>query len=259
MLDAVAPPDAFTLRHGVVMPAWSFVTDPTARKALAASMVVAGWPQKWSGLSAAEDRVWQAVLLAFARSGQAPNPHQLSTATDIHDLTVISVLHELRARDLVVLDACGSAVTAAYPFCSWVTGHRVRLGEQATIHSLCAIDALGTGAMLGCDTVVESTCHGCGAPIRIETRDRGHVLGHVAPDAAVVWSGVKYAGGCAATSGCTSKVFFCSDEHLTASDKGAGLEGVGFRLSVNAAMQVGKALFVPMLAEPLSHAGGGRS
>jgi len=256
MPNALASPDAFTLRPGVVMPAWPFVTDPTAVEALAASMVVAGRAQKWSGLRAAEDRVLQATLLAFARSGQAPDLHQLSIATDMDDVLVASVLHALRFRDLVVLDACGTAVTAAYPFCSWATGHRVRLGEQATVHSLCAIDALGTGAMLGCETVIRSTCHGCGAPIRIETRDQGHMLGHVAPDAAVVWSGVNYADGCAATSGCTSKVFFCSDEHLTANQKSANLDGAGFRLSMDAALQVGKALFVPMLAGLASQAGG---
>jgi len=259
MLDALASSDAFALRPGVMMPAWPFVTDATAGEALTASMVVAGRAQKWSGLSAAEDCIWQAILLTFARSGQAPDLHQLSIVTDMDDVSVASVLHGLRSRDLVVLGACGTAVTAAYPFCSWATGHRVRLGEQATVHSLCAIDALGTGAMLGCDIVIESACHGCGAPIRIEMRDRGHVLGHVTPDAAVVWSGVKYAGGCAATSGCTSKVFFCSDEHLTTWHNSPSLDGAGLRLSMDAALQVGKALFVPMLAGLASQAGGDRS
>jgi len=219
MLDALASRDAFTLRPGVGMPAWSFVTNGTAGEALTASMVVASRAQKWSGLSAVEDRVWQAILLAFAHSGQAPDLHQLSIATDMDSISVASILNGLRARDLVVLDACGTAVTAAYPFCSWATGHQVRPGEQSTVYSLCAIDALGTGAMLGCDTVIESTCHSCGSPIRIETRDRGHVLGRVTPDTALVWSSVQYANGCAATSGCTSKVFFCSDEHLTASNR----------------------------------------
>lgn len=255
MPDALAPPDAFLLRPGVAMPAWSFVTDPAAREALSASMAVAGRARKWSGLSAVEDQVWQAVLSGFARSGQAPDVTRLAAATDLDASAVAPVLRALQRRDLIVLDAGGAAVTAAYPFCAWDTGHRVRLDGMAAVHSLCAIDALGAGAMLGCDALIESSCRGCGAPIRIETRDRGHALGPVAPGTAVVWSGMKYAGGCAATSGCTAKAFFCSDEHLAAWRERAEPGGAGFRLSMEAALQVGKALFVPMLANSGNHAG----
>lgn len=251
--------DAFMLRPGVMMPDWSLVADPTAREVLAASMAVAGRAQKWSGLTAVEDRVWQAILLGFAHAGHAPNPARLGLDTGLDGATVASVLHALRTRDLLVLDAGSLAVTAVYPFCTWVTGHRVLLEERAGVHSLCAIDALGAGAMLGCDTIIESTCRGCGAPVQIETWDRGHALGRVTPDAAVVWSGIKYADGCAATSGCTAKAFLCSDEHLTAWRERSDPGGAGFRLSMEAALQVGMALFVPMLAMPPSQADAGRS
>ena len=242
--------DAFVLRPGVMMPDWSLIADPTAREALAASMAVAGRAQKWSGLTAVEDRVWQAILLGLAHDGQAPDPVGLGTSTGLDGITVTSVLHALRSRDLVVLDAGSLVVTAAYPFCTWVTGHRVLLEERAAVHSLCAIDALGAGAMLRRDTIIESTCRGCGAPVQIETHGRGRALGRVTPDAAVVWSGIKYAGGCAATSGCVAKAFFCSDEHLTAWRERSDPDGVGFRLPMEAALQVGMALFVPMLAMP---------
>ena len=39
---AVIGRTAFLLRHGVLMPEWSFVTDPAAREALGASMAEAG-------------------------------------------------------------------------------------------------------------------------------------------------------------------------------------------------------------------------
>ena len=256
MHEASVHADAFVLRPGVMMPDWSLVADPTAREALAASMAVAGRAQKWSGLTTAEDRVWQTILLGFARSGQAPDLVQLSDATGRDGTVIASVLHALRTRDLVVLDAEG--VTAAYPFCSWVTGHRVLLEEWAAVHSLCAIDALGAGAMLRRDTIIESTCRGCGAPVRIGTHGRGRALGRVTPDAAVVWSGIKYADGCAATSGCTAKAFFCSDEHLTAWRERSDPDGVGFRLPMEAALQVGMALFVPMLAMPPAQVDAGR-
>ncbi len=140
-------------------------------------------------------------------------------------------------------------MTAAYPFCAWDTGHRVRLGGTGTtVGSLCAIDALGAGAMLGCDTAIESSCRGCGTPIRITTRDGGHALHSVSPTAALVWAGTLYADGCSATSGCTVKAFFCSDGHLAAWRGRTDPDSTGFRLSVEAALQVGKALFVPMLA-----------
>ena len=243
--------EAFTLRPGVTMPEWSFVTDPAARRALAANMAVAGRAQKWSGLGAVEDRVWQAILRGFARLGEAPDPAYLSAATDLDDAVLTSILQSLRRRDLVVLD--GGAVTAAYPFCAWETGHRVHLEGGTVVPSLCAIDALGTGAMLGCDTLIESTCRGCGTPLRITTRDRGRALASVEPAAAVVWSGISYAGGCGATSGCTAKVFFCSDEHLAAWRERTDPDAAGFRLSLDATLQAGKALFVPMLARPAPH------
>nr|WP_256476215.1 organomercurial lyase [Siccirubricoccus soli] len=211
-------------------------------------MVVARRAEKWSGLSTTEDRVWQAVLRGFARSGAAPEVAWLAAGTGQDEPAVAEVLRALRRRDLVVLDEHGTAVTAAYPFSARETGHRVRLDGLAEVHALCAIDALGMGAMLGCDTAVESSCPECGAPIRIATRDKGCALASAAPSAAVVWAGIRYADGCGATSGCTVKLFFYSDEHLAAWRQRVDPGGAGFRLSVEAALQVGKGLFVPMLA-----------
>lgn len=239
---------AFALRPGVLMPDWSLTTEPAARDALAASMVAAQRAEKWSDLSAAEDRVWRAVLHGFARSGAAPDMARLAAGTGLAEPTVGEILRALQRRDLVVLDERGTAVTAAYPFSARETGHRVRMDKLAAVYALCAIDALGMGAMLSCDTAVESSCPECGAPIRIATRDRGRALASVAPASAVVWAGIRYADGCGATSGCTVKLFFCSDEHLAAWRARVDPGGAGFRLSMEAALQVGKGLFVPMLA-----------
>lgn len=239
---------AFALRPGVLMPDWSLVTGPTAREALAASMVSARRAEKWSGLDAAEDRVWRAVLHGFARSGAAPETARLATGTGLDGPAVAGVLRALRRRDLVVLDERGTTVTAAYPFSARETGHRVRLDGLAAVHALCAIDALGMGAMLGCDTAIESSCPECGMPIRITTRDKGRALASATPATAAVWAGIRYADGCGATSGCTVKLFFCSDEHLAAWRQRVDPGGAGFQLSVEAALQVGKGLFVPMLA-----------
>ncbi|MBU8541937.1 alkylmercury lyase family protein [Falsiroseomonas tokyonensis] len=240
--------ESFALRPGVPMPDWSPITDPTAREALAASMVVARRAEKWSGLNTTEDRIWQAVLRGFARSGAASDAARLAAGTGLDEPAVVEVLRKLQRRDLVVLDERGTAVTAAYPFSARETGHRVRLDGLAAVHALCAIDALGLGAMLGCNTAIESSCPECGMPIGITTRDKGRALASATPATAVAWTGIRYADGCGATSGCTVKVFLCSDEHLTAWRQRVDPGGAGFRLSLEAALQVGKGLFVPMLA-----------
>lgn len=68
-----------------------------------------------------------------------------------------------------------------------------------------------------------------------------------------MWSGIRYAGNCSATSGCRIKVFACSDAHLHAWRARAAVGVPGFRLTMAAALQVGTALFVPMLALNASH------
>ena len=132
-------------------------------------------------------------------------------------------------------------------------GHVVRLASGVAVNALCAIDALGTGAMLGCDTVIESPSRRCGEPVRLATYDSGNALRRVAPSTAVVWSGIRYADDCSATSGCTAKAFFCSDRHLAAWRERTESGGTGFRLSIEAALQIGKAIFVPMLAGPATN------
>jgi mercuric reductase len=241
--------DAFELRPGVMMPDWGLVTDPQARQALDASMAAAGRANKWADLSTAEDRVWRAILVGFAYSGAAPATSEVAIAVQMAEAEAVSLLSMLRERDLIVLGPDDTTVTAAYPFCTWETGHRVRLGESVAANALCAIDALGTGAMLERDTLIGSACRSCGAPILIETCEHGHSLRSVTPDGAVVWSGLRYADNCCATSGCEMKTFFCSDEHLEAWRLQADPAGIGFRLSIGEALQVGKAIFVPMLAD----------
>ncbi|MBI0539580.1 hypothetical protein D9599_29175 [Roseomonas sp. KE2513] len=240
--------EAFPLRPGVLMPDWSLVTEATAHEALAASMIAAQRSEKLSGLNAAEDLIWRTILLAFARSVAVPDVAWLVARTDLDEALVAEILRALRRRDLVVLDDRGMAVQAAYPFSAQETVHRVHLAGAGAVHALCAIDALGMGAMLACNTAIESSCPECGTPIRIATCDDGHALASVTPGTAVVWAGIRYADGCGATSGCTVKLFSCSDEHLTAWRQRVDPQGAGFRLPVEAALQVGKGLFVPMLA-----------
>ncbi|MGH8776640.1 MAG: alkylmercury lyase family protein [Jiangellaceae bacterium] len=89
--------------------------------------------------------VHRAVLTAFATTGRAP-------AAATFEPTVLGELHE---RDLVRLDASG-AIAVAYPFSAVPTNHRVDIGGGPTVFSMCAIDALGVGAMIGRQTTVRS-------------------------------------------------------------------------------------------------------
>jgi hypothetical protein len=222
------------------------VTSEIARRALEASFAVAGRQEKWAGLGDEEDRVWRTVLESFASAGRAPDVAAIAAATGLGQAAVGAALDRLCVRDLVVRAENAGAVTAAYPFSGWATGHRVRWGG-AVANALCAIDALGMGAMLGRDTIIEAECRYCSAPIQVATRQEGTEIATTVPEEAVVWSGIAYAGNCGATSGCTLKVFFCSDEHLHAWREAGRAASPGFRLSVDEAHQVGRAIFAPML------------
>jgi Alkylmercury lyase len=253
--EALDHPIGHALRLGVEMPDWSAVTSETARRALEASFAVAGRHEKWAGLGDEEDRVWRAVLEGFASAGRAPDVVAVTEATGLRPAAVGAALDRLRVRDLVVRAENAGAVTAAYPFSEWATGHRVRW-DGTVVNALCAIDALGMGAMLRRDTIIEAECRHCSAPIQVATRQQGTEIAATFPEETVVWLAIAYAGNCGATSGCTLKVFFCSDEHLHAWRDAGRAASPGFRLSVDEAHQVGRAMFTPMLRRPSVPPGG---
>ncbi|MEI4600265.1 organomercurial lyase, partial [Klebsiella pneumoniae] len=72
----------------------------------------------------------------------------------------------------------------------------------------------------------------------------------VEPGAIVVWSGRRYASGCAASSLCTLQAFFCDDDHLAAwcASGPVGADD-GIRLCLAEALEVGRAIFAPMRME----------
>ena len=78
------------------------------------------------------------------------------------------------------------------------------------------LDEAITEPMLGCDTVIESPCRGCGEPVRLATCDNGNALRRVAPSTAVVWSGICYAGRLLRDLWLHGEGVFCSDRHLAA-------------------------------------------
>ncbi len=239
-----------SLRPGVSLPDWSLASDDSARAALAGIVELIGiGTAKWSPLGVAEDRVWRCVVGQFAALGRAPTLGEIADATGLLPGEVAEELKKLRARDVVVLDGEGR-ITGAYPFTERSSGHRVVVRGK-TLSAMCAVDALGVGAMLGADAEIESSCRFCGAPIRAKTADAGAALAEVAPKGAVVWIGHYYADGCAASSTCTILAFFCSADHLAAWRAGEGSGHGGVQISVEAALHVGKAIFMPILRSGL--------
>ncbi len=238
---------AIAIRPGVTTPDWSVVTSETVRGALGAIFDTCDWEERWAGLDDAQDRTRRAILEAYPRTGRAPSTDELAQSTGFAPGRVRDLIARLKARDMVVLSRDGTTLSGAYPFIDGGTEHRMRLNETV-LHAMCAIDALGAGAMLGADVAIESACRSCSAPIRIETCDDGAALEAYSPASAVVWSGIQYSDGCAADSLCTVMAFFCSDGHLESWRDAQDPKTRGFRLSISEGLQVGKAIFMPLLA-----------
>jgi len=200
---------------------------------------------RWSGYDPATDRVRVALLQLYAEDGRAPTTGTLAERAGVSETAVRLLLQELRRRDLVVLE--GEQIVGAYPFTDRDTGHWVAL-DGRDLNAMCAVDALGIGAMIDRDVAITSRCRHCGAPIRITTRDRGRALAHVEPQTAVMWQSVRYEGACAANSLCATTAFFCSDDHLSAWRREQAADEAGFRLSIEEGLEAGRAVFGPSLA-----------
>lgn len=130
------------------------------------------WPAGRDWTPAKTRRWWPFWAISFVMDvlpPAKPLPTRLASPPD----EVRSALESLRRRDLVVLDQFDASIRAAYPFAAYSTGHRITLSGQAT-DSLCAIDALGAGAMCETQSSIDSKCAHCDVPIHITTSGGGH-------------------------------------------------------------------------------------
>jgi len=244
-LAASASLPSFAVRPGTTFPDWSVVASPAVQDALRAMVGSDHVFDRWSGYDPATDRVRVALLQLYAEDGRAPTTGTLAERAGVSETAVRLLLQELRRRDLVVLE--GEQIVGAYPFTDRDTGHWVAL-DGRDLNAMCAVDALGIGAMIDRDVAITSRCRHCGAPIRITTRDRGRALAHVEPQTAVMWQSVRYEGACAANSVCATTAFFCSDDHLSAWRREQAADEAGFRLSIEEGLEAGRAVFGPSLA-----------
>jgi hypothetical protein len=103
--------------------------------------------------------------------------------------------------------------------------------------------------MFETDGMITSSCRLCQAPIDITTANAGRIAVSAKPDDAVVWYDLAYAEA-AATSCCPSIGFFCSDGHLQQWLATRKPPRAGCRRTLAEAMEVGRAIFEPVLATP---------
>lgn len=226
---------------------WSVVTSVRAREALLSIEKLSGLQQSWYGCTPEEHRARAALLRLYAERGRAPDIEDLAKRLGSDAGALRPILESLKRRDVIVLDAEGRIV-GAYPFRDRETGHRVTL-DGRTLNAMCAIDALGVGAMYGCDVQIQSTCRFCRASIEIATADEGRSVATLRPASAIVWSGMRYQDGCAADSLCTLIAFFCRDAHLESWRAAHASAARGFELSIEEALQAGRAIFGPVLRQ----------
>jgi len=195
-------------------------------------------------LEADADLVWRTILRLYAELGHAPTRTDVVTASRIAAGDIETLLNTLRSHDLIDLDLAGE-VKLAYPFTQTSTGHRIHIGGN-TLNALCAIDALGVAAMLQMDIPISSSCHQCGEAVQVVTAEKGKALKSLMPVNAVVWYDFAYDGS-AATSCCPAITFFCSDEHRRRWLQAQAPPRTGVDLAMNEALQVGQAIFGPVL------------
>ena len=244
------------IRPGVHRPDWSVITKSAARTALMGrGQARSDLCEKWSGaLPPAEDLAWRTVLEVFASGGTPPSVAEVAETVGIPDQQARMILADLQARDLLAMDESAMRIVYAYPFSGLPTEHRVEFHGRH-LFAVCAIDALGVGAMLGIDTTIKASCRACGGHIEVSTTGNGKALSNHYQAEAIVWCDFAYTEA-AALSCCPAIAFFCSDAHLEQWLLVQRPKRIGYRLTVDEGLEVARALFEPVLAAALP---GGRS
>jgi hypothetical protein len=162
-------------------------------------------------------RVRLFIFERFLADAQAPVVEELMTEFSLSRDEVTAVLHDLVAARHIALVPGSARMLMAFPFSAITTPFRVRARERDYFAN-CAWDAVAFHAMLGDEVRVESFCHHCAAPIRIDLRD-GRAT-RVEPEETLVylalpptewWENIV-------TTCSNTMVFFASPEHRDASD-----------------------------------------
>ncbi len=238
---AQGAPSAGQLREALA--AAECCTSPApAAVAVAASLVGRAGRGRLAPAGGGLRAVQQAVLRSFAATGHAPDQATLDDAAP-QGVPADRVLAELAAGDFLTLDGQGQ-VTAAYPFSARPTGIDVMLPGGVRVAAMCAVDALGIPAMLGCDAVITSDDPVSGDPVQV--RFTGGAAAWQ-PAGAVVFYGARPEPGPTASVCCGYLRFFAA--RATARQFAAAHpEASGTILDPGAAQELGEQVFSGLLA-----------
>jgi hypothetical protein len=162
-------------------------------------------------------RVRMFVFDHFGEHAAPPVVEQVMAEFSLSRDAATGVLRELEAARHIALVKGTARILMAFPFSAVATPFRATVRGR-TYFANCAWDAIAFHAMLGDDVLVESFCHHCAAPIRLEmhdgravTVDPSETLVYLALPPTQWWEDIT-------TTCSNTMVFFASPEHRDASD-----------------------------------------
>ncbi len=199
--------------------------------------------QKGNGLSEAETVLYRTILRAFPAQGGPPSlddVHATARGLGLDPESAVTRLHE---RDLIRLDATGTAIASAYPFSGQPTAHRVEIVGAQPVYAMCAIDALGIPFMLDAQARIHSVDPVDGTPLELRVQD-----GQAAcePASAVVLIGSTGQAGPSAQVCCFAMNFFASPDTAEIYQR-AHAEVQGRIVGMPEALEAGKQVFSNLL------------
>lgn len=162
-------------------------------------------------------RVRLFIFERFLSDARAPVVEELMTELSLPRDAVTAVLDELVAARHIALVPGSARILMAFPFSAIATPFRVTTRGKDYFAN-CAWDAVAFHAMLGDEVRVNSFCHHCATPIRIELND-GRAT-RVEPAETMIYLALRPTEWWEniVTTCSNTMVFFASAEHRDASD-----------------------------------------
>lgn len=202
-------------------------------------------PARLTRLNDDEQTLYRFILGSFARA-VVPRVGELGDRASELGLDVERTLELFAEHDLVHLDAATGEIVVAYPFSAVPRGHSVLIDNAHRVEAMCALDALGIGAML--QLPIEVTSHDPVSGAEIWVRIDPSEGAWWEPANAVVLAGRGCGDGPSFRGCCDVLNFF---ETATSANRylGEHPELSGFPISIPDAIEAGRTVFADLLEE----------
>ena len=115
-------------------------------------------------------------------------------------------VYELAQQDALVVSAEG---IGCYPFSASDSAIRVAF-RGASLHAMCAIDALAIARLVAAETRITSACRVCAAPLACVVAANGALAHHQEPAPRVIWQTEARAGHHCSQTLCRDIRFICA-------------------------------------------------